>query len=409
MNKILIIFKHEFKQITKGKVFLLMTLLGPILFGALMIVPSYFAIKSSEPEENAIIAVYCKDSDVLESLQTILVRENLKVKNVLSIPEGKELVITEKCKGFAIIPGNIISANSLDYYSSTGTDFQYSEVVEKALQEYVYNLKKTELGLSLKDSKWLTEKIILNSKKLSDNGDIDDSSFESVLIVSMVISVLIMMTVLIYGLSAARSVLAEKTTKTVEILLSSVKPFKILLGKVLGAGAAGLLQFSVWIIMALIVLKVAIPYMDIDIPLDLFSLKNIIFIFIFFLLGFFFYIFIYAAIGANVENEQNLGQMQIPLQLILMMPMMISTAIISNPNGTLAKVLSYIPFSSPSVMSIRMMIDSPGNLNIIISMVILLVSLILVLLGSAKLFKIGLLTKGKKINLIQLIKRLFMK
>ncbi len=409
MNKLFIIFKHEFKQITKGKVFIIMTLLGPILFGAITIIPSYFAIKSSEPEENAVIAVYGEEVQVLNRLEELLLKKDLILQRVYSIDEGKQLVIDEKCKGFAIIPNNIIMVESLDYYSSTGTDFQYSEEVEKGLRAYVYSLKKTELGLSIKDSEWLSKRININSKKLSDDGEVDDSSFESVLIVSMVISILIMMTVLIYGLSAARSVLAEKTTKTIEILLSSVKPFKILLGKVLGAGIAGLLQFSVWIIMALIVVKFALPYIDLDIPMDLFSTQNIISIFIFFLLGFFFYIFIYAAIGANVENEQNLGQVQIPLQLVLMMPMMISTAIISNPNGALAKFLSYLPFTSPSVMSIRMMIDSPGTLMVSISMGILLLSLILVLFGSAKLFKIGILTKGKKINFLQFVKRLIQK
>lgn len=409
MNKLFIIFKHEFKQITKGKVFIIMTLLGPLLFGALTIIPSYFAIKSSEPEEDAIIAVYGREDEVVKRLEELLIKEKLKVIRVYSEEEGKQLVIDETSKGFTIIPSNIVSAEFLDYYSSTGTDFQYSNIVQKALREYIYSLKKNELGLSTKESKWLSDKIILNSKKLSDNGDVDDSSYESVLIIGMVFSILIMMTVLIYGMSAAKSVLAEKTTKTIEILLSTVKPFKILLGKVLGAGLAGLLQFSVWMIMALIIAKFVIPYMNISIPQDIFSTQNIFSISIFFLLGFFFYIFIYAAVGANVENEQNLGQVQIPLQLFLMMPMMISTAIISNPNGALAKFLSYFPFTSSSVMSIRVLIDSPGTPMVLVSMGILLLSLGLVLFGSAKLFKIGLLTKGKKINFIQLVKRLFQK
>ncbi len=122
-----------------------------------------------------------------------------------------------------------------------------------------------------------------------------------------------------------------------------------------------------------------------------------------------FYLFIYGALGANVENEQNLGQVQMPIQLFLMIPMIISSTIIANPNGMFTKVLSYIPFTSPTVMTARLLIDPPGTLSIVISLLILVSSLVLVLLGSAKLFKIGILTAGKKTNIIQVIGYLFRK
>ncbi|QEN05132.1 ABC transporter permease [Thiospirochaeta perfilievii] len=407
MKKLYIIFKHEFREITKGKMFIIMTFLGPILFGAITVIPSYIAIKSSEPESNAVIAIQSmEDETILNRIESDLLDKDLKVIRVSSEREGMNLVINEVVKGFVILPKNLITTKSLTYYSSTGTDFQYSNEIKDVINDYLYKLKLEKLDISEKDSKWLLDEIRILSKKVSDNGDVDDSSYESVLIVGMVISILIMMTSLIYGLSVARSILGERTNKTIEILLSSVKPFIILLGKVLGAGLAGLLQFFVWMLMATMVGKFVIPMMDLGINITIFTPINLFFIFLYFILGFFFYLFIYAAIGANVENEQNLGQVQIPLQLVLMTPMIISGGIISNPNGLLARVLSYIPFTSSSVMSVRLLIDSPGNMNIVISIAILLTSLILVLLGSAKLFKIGILTRGVKSNFIQILKRL---
>lgn len=409
MNKVLIIFKHEFKQITKGKVFLIMTLLGPLLFAAFSIIPSYFAMKSSETQKDAKIAIYAQDEILVKYIEENLLKQNLQILVAKDLEDGKSLVLQEKSKGFAVIPKDIINADVIDYYSTTGTDFQYSNEVEKVIQNYVNRAKKQELGLSIKESDWLAARIGVNNYKISDNGDVDDSNFESILIISIIISALIMMTVLIYGLSAARAVLSEKTSKTVELLLSSVRPIQILIGKVLGAGSAGLLQFSAWILMAILAVKFLTPYIDVKIPTNIFTLQILTSIFIYFIFGVLFYMFIYAAIGANVENEQNFTQAQIPLQLILMLPFMLSSSIISNPNSSLAVFLSYLPFTSPTIMPIRILVDNPGPLKVIISMVILLLSLCVVLYGSAKLFKIGLLIKGKKTNFIQIILRLFQK
>ncbi|MGL1890785.1 MAG: ABC transporter permease [Spirochaetaceae bacterium] len=409
MNKLLIIFKHEFRQITKGKLFILMTLLAPLFFIGLIVIIGFVSNSSQKTEENASIAIYCQNEEIISSLKSTLIEEGLNIIVVENEKKGKELVIQEECKGFTYIPDDIMSISSIKYYSSTGTDFQYSKIVLNAVRDFVFNQKKLQLGLSLKESNWLSEKIDMKSLKLSDDGSTDDSNFQGILIVVMAISFLIMITVVVYGISAARSVLTDKASKTIEMLLSSVDPYKILLGKVLGSGLAGLLQFSIWMTMAALAIKLILPLIKLEIPLGFLTTGNIISIFILFILGFFFYLFIYGAMGANVENEQNLGQLQIPLQMVLMIPWMLNTSIISNPNSTMAKVLSYIPFTSPTVMTTRVLIDSPGIPMVILSMSILLGSLILVLFASAKLFKIGLLTKGKKINFIQFIGYLFKK
>ncbi len=406
MKKVFIIFKHEFKEITKGKMFLIMTFLGPLLFGAITILPSYLAMKSFKTESNSSIAVLVNDTNIFNYANEMLQTKELSLVRVETEDEGKDLVIKEKAKGYISIPDNIMEKKSINYFSSTGTDFQYSNEVEKVLRDYIYGIKIKTLGLSSKDSKWLSDSLEIKSMKLTDSGDVDDSDYESVLFISMAMSILIMMTVIIYGISTGRSVLSEKTNKTIEILLSSVKPFQILLGKVLGSGAAGLLQFTVWISMAVAVLKLVIPVMKIDIPDSILVPSNLVIIVIYFILGFFFYLFIYAAIGANVENEQNLGQVQIPMQLLIMAPIMMSSALISNPNGIISKVFSYLPFTSPTVMNTRVLIDSPGILMVIVSMLILLASLVIVLFGSAKIFRVGILTKGQKVNLVQLLKYL---
>lgn len=401
MNKLKLIIKHEFRQITRGKVFILMTLLGPLLMGAFMILPTYFAQKGFETQQDTQIAIFSRDNALTSTLQKGLEEKQMKLLVVDGAAEGKESVLNGDSIGFVVVN------NDIQYYSTTGTDLQYSSIVERLINNHRHDQKLKELGISEKDSKWLNEKLEIKNFKLDDNGEVNDSSFETVLYLVMIMAMLIVMTSLLYGINAARSILTEKTSKTIEMLLSSTEPNTILLGKVMGTGLAGIIQFGVWFLMAYILMDFIVPLLEFDISMVDISGTQFLPIFILFVLGITQVIFVYASFGAVIETEQQLGQVQIPIQMILMIPIFVISSIIGSPNSMLAKVLSYIPITSPTVMTARILIDSPSFPMIILSIVILVGSLLLSLIFSSKVFRIGIINKGTSKNIADVVKLFF--
>lgn len=401
MNKLKLIIKHEFRQITRGKVFILMTLLGPLLMGAFMILPTYFAQKGFETQQDTQIAIFSRDNALTSTLQKGLEEKQMKLLVVDGAAEGKVSVLNGDSIGFVVVN------NDIQYYSTTGTDLQYSSIVERLINNHRHDQKLKELGISEKDSKWLNEELEIKSFKLDDNGEINDSSFETVLYLVMIMAMLIVMTSLLYGINAARSILTEKTSKTIEMLLSSTEPNTILLGKVMGTGLAGIIQFGVWFLMAYILMDFIVPLLEFDISMVDISGTQFLPIFILFVLGITQVIFVYASFGAVIETEQQLGQVQIPIQMILMIPIFVISSIIGSPNSMLAKVLSYIPITSPTVMTARILIDSPSFPMIILSIVILVGSLLLSLIFSSKVFRIGIINKGTSKNIADVVKLFF--
>lgn len=409
MNKLFLIVKHEFKQISKTKMFIIMTSLGPILFAAFAIIPGYIAVKAMDTEKDSYISIYCEDLDLISYIEDELKNDDINVLVAKNIDQGKESTLNKKSKGFAVIPSNVNEPGTVKYYSETGTDFQYSEQIMDAVNDYVYKMKLGKLGLSKTDSQWLTEGYELKSFKISENGNVDDSDYMSVMIITMAISILIMMIVLTYGITASRSVISEKTSKTIEILLSSVDSNTIMLGKVFGASIAGFIQFTVWFLIASLFIKLGLPLIDADITVVAISAPQFILIFAMFIATFFIYIFIYVSFGAGAENEQALGQIQIPMQLMLMLPMILNTSLIQNPNSPITVALSYIPFTSAIVMSTRLLINSPGLLMVLLSLAIQLITLVGAIIFSGKIFSISILRKGKTLNMIELFKLFFKK
>lgn len=407
MNKLISIIKHEFRQIARGKIFLIMTLLGPVLFGAMIFLPAYFAVQASEVQENTAISVYSENPEFIEILKERIQDSGLILHKAATEEEGKEMVISGKSAGFLSLPSDLTQTESVMYYSSTGTDYQNANELEDGIRGYVDELKGNQLGLSAEEQLWLLNKVHVETLQLADDGTTSSSGFESAYFIITALAVLIMMTVLIYGMTSARSVIAEKSSKTIELLLSSVPPQTIMLGKALGAGLAGLLQFSVWMLMGWLAAAYASDAMPIS-P-GLLTPANLLILFVLFSLGFFFYILMYTAVGANTENEQNLGQAGMPLQICMMVPLITLSGIIANPDGTFATVLSYIPFTAPTAMGCRLLINSPGPGAIALSMGILALSLVVVLKVSSDVFKLGILHKGKSIPLPQLLKSLMKK
>ncbi len=426
MKNIFLITKREYLTQVKKKSFVILTLLAPILmigFAALIA----FMFKANESsstfnvvDKSGLFVGNLKNTDQIKYVFVPAVNEKslvatLKdmngIEGLLIIPELKDHNYDEVQKGSKLLINKKIG-------------FDTKLKVSNDLSKIIRKEKIKMLGISEDQMKNLDQNFELNTQNVVDKNSSDsDLSFSVKSILAMVMMYAVFMFIIIYGVRVMRSVLEEKNNRVVEIIISSVKPFELMMGKILGVTLVALTQFSIWITMSVIgalflntgfsALKDQIPggekttemvqnfdlqqtaaevshiLLDMNVPL-------IIGVFIiFFLLGYIFYSSMYAAIGSAVDNETETQQFTMFAIIPLMLGMYGSFTIMKNPEGPLGFWLSMVPFTSPVAMIARIPFGVP-IWQIALSVGLLLISTVLMIFIAGKVYRVGILMYGNK-------------
>ena len=225
----------------------------------------------------------------------------------------------------------------------------------------------------------------------------------TVIFTVLAFTMMLYMTILLYGQAIGRSVLNEKLSKTVEIMLSSVSPQELLVGKIIGKAAASMLQYAIWILMAVGFLNLIGPLVNVEINLAG-GITTYFYLVGFFLLAFLLYSTVYAALGAASEDETHLAQLAWPVIVFLVIPMVTLGSIATNPDSVFPRVLSIFPLTAPIVMFQRLLIGSPAPWEVAVSLGLLIGSIIAIAMLAAKIFRIGILMTGKRFTLGEIAK-----
>lgn len=426
MKNIFLITKREYLTQVKKKSFVLLTLLAPILmigFGVLIA----FMFKANETTNT--FNVVDKSGLFVGKLES-----TKKIKYVF-VPAVNEQSLVATLKDMDGIEGLLVIPELKDQnYDALQKEtkllinkkigFDTKMKVTSDLSKIVRKEKIKTLGISEDQMKNLDENFDLNTQNVVDNITTDnDLSFGVKSGLAMVLMYAVFMFIIIYGVRVMRSVLEEKNNRVVEIIISSVKPFELMMGKILGVTLVALTQFSIWITMSVIgalflntgfgAMKDQIPGGDQStemlqkfdvtkiaaevshILLDM-NVALIIGVFIvFFLLGYVFYSSMYAAIGSAVDNETETQQFTLFAIIPLMLGMYGSFTIMNNPDGPLGFWLSIIPFTSPVAMIARIPFGVP-LWQILLSVSLLLVATLLMIYIAAKVYRVGILMYGNK-------------
>ncbi|WP_027377793.1 ABC transporter permease [Kaistella palustris] len=434
MKNIFLITKREYLTQVKKKSFVILTLLAPVLmvaFGALIA----FMFKANESSNT--FNVVDKSGLFLGNLKS-----DKAVKYVF-VPRENERALTSTLKDMTGIEGLLIIPELKDnnfedleknskLLLNKKIGFDTKSKVAADLSKVIKKEKIKTLGISETELANLDKGFQLNTQNVVDNnkGDSDlDFGVKSGL--SMVLMYAVFMFIIIYGVRVMRSVLEEKNNRVVEIIISSVKPFELMMGKILGVTLVAVTQFSIWITMSVIgalFLNTGFSAMQKQMPggeqsaemLQKFDIKQtamevshilldmnfplIIFVFIvFFLLGYIFYSSMYAAIGSAVDNETETQQFTLFAIIPLMLGMYGSFTIMNNPEGPLGFWLSIIPFTSPVAMIARIPFGVPAW-QIALSMILLVISTLLMIFLAAKIYRVGILMYGNKASAKELWK-----
>jgi len=425
MNKILLILQREYLQIVKTKLFIISTLLTPVFMVAIMVIPMLLMqFRTGKPEKIAIV----DNSDLMiyEELNEKLNSEEFKPGyevhreeyNLYELPRGleqlKNQVLSRELDGFLVIEKDILDTGSISYYSKNVSNINTQGNIKNIANEIIRIKRFRMLDLDIADEvleKYL-DPVSMQVIRVSKEGETVDKG--QGFIISYIFVLLIYMTILMYGVSVLRGVIQEKSSRVIELIISNVKPFQLLMGKILGIGLVGLTQYAVWLVLGLLLmnntdtLSGQLGFSPVEGGFDPSMIKIPFSVFayfaIFFILGYFLYSTLYAAVGSMVDNEQEANNLQTPLIMFLVVPIIIMPMIMQNPDSLISVVLSLFPFFSPMLMFLRINVSQPPFYQILLSIGLMLASIVLCTWLVAKIYRVGILMYGKKANLKDIVR-----
>ncbi|WP_394421900.1 ABC transporter permease [Tenacibaculum mesophilum] len=426
MKRLRLIIEREFIAKVRNKSFIVMTFLSPLLMigmGALV----FFLMKKNDEKVKKI--VYVDESgmfskDIFKDSKTVKYEDF----TALGIEDSKKKVEDGDYYGALYIPKQDsleMLAKSIEFFSKDSPSMSIMESLEDKIDKELRHKKLTSFGIDIAHIE--ESKIASEIKMLNFSGEKSSKLINGLKIgVGAIAGYLLMMFVMIYGTSVMRSVIEEKTSRIIEVIVSSVKPFQLMLGKIIGNASAGLLQFFIWGILFLVFSLVASSFFGVDmmemqsakvspeqmeaiqqtaankgemIVQEIFRLPlvKMFFLFIFYFLGgYMLYSSLFAAVGAAVDNETDTQQFMMPIMLPLILAVYVGFAtVINDPHGPVSVIFSYIPFTSPIVMLMRIPFGVAWW-EIAISMLLLILTFMVIVWIAAKIYRVGILMYGKK-------------
>jgi len=433
MNKLSLIIKREYLAKVRNKSFVIMTFLSPILMVGMIVLVAY--LTKVNDSQKRIIAVF-NESDYFSNDFNTTERTSYIFFKDLSLQAAKDSTLSLGFSGLLHIPNHSdleeVTQSSY-FYSKEAPNSTVLDPLEYIFEERLRQRRLIDIGVSTEEFTTINDRFEINIATFTGEQNLKGIN-EMKAFVGGGFGYLIMMFIIIYGGFVMRSVIEEKTSRIIEVIISSVKPFQLMLGKIIGTSLAGITQFAIWIISASLLLFVVFLVFGIDLtgltdqsvttpnpmnsisPLspapDTMQLYAIEFLeipwfmlislfLVYFILGYLIYSSIYAAIGAAVDNETDTQQFIFPIILPLMLAIYVGFfSVFSNPNGPIAVAFSLFPLTSPIVMLMRL----PGGIGeggvplwqVILSIVFLIVTFIAIVWLAAKIYRVGILMYGKK-------------
>jgi ABC-2 type transport system permease protein len=432
MNKVLLIIQREYLSRVKKKSFLLLTFLVPSLFIAMYAV--IFLIYKNGDNDAKQFKVLDKSGLFKNELKN---ESNVNFTYIdLDYETAKKEIRKEKDNFLLYIPADYMTTGNVEIIAEKKPGISVVGDIEKQMETILQNRKLIAAGIDTAVLKSSKTNIDINAKQLTDEGE-KDASIGASYVVGFLGAFLIYLSLFIYGAQVMRGVIEEKTNRIIEVIVSSVKPFQLMLGKILGIGAVGLTQFLLWIILStgLSALSASLFTKDIDKTkieqvakntsnpqinvetgtggfaqqffkaADTVNFPYIIGTFLFYFLGgYLLYSALFAAVGSAVDNETETQQFMLPITLPLIFTFILGmNVIVNNPDSPLSFWLSVIPFTSPIAMMIRIPFGVPVW-QLILSMVMLVVGFVFTTWVASRIYRVGILMYGKKVTYKELAK-----
>ena len=432
MRKILSVIKREYIQIVRTKGFIIGTILGPVFMLALIVVP--IIVSSASVEKQETIGVVDLTNEIFMELDKKLDHRDYRLKDgfrryVLEKFEAsagteelrhelRERVLKKELSAYIYIPEDVLEIGAresavrdsepeekkVEYVSEHTTDFEKLGALNRALNNVVFEKRLKREGLDPQKVAQYIKRVELQPIKITKKGEEEDTA--GTFMISYFLALIIYMAILIYGQVIMRGVIEEKSSRVVEVVLSSLRPFQLMMGKILGIGAVGLTQFSIWTLFGIGASVYSTSFIPAGADFSMPSIPAHVFVYfvVFFILGYFLFGTLFAAIGSMVNSEKEAQQLVMPVTMFLIIPIMLMIFIIRAPDSSLAVFLSFIPFFAPILMFLRITVLLPPFGQIGASIVILILTILLMVWITAKIYRVGILMYGKRPKFAEIVR-----
>ena len=411
LEKTWVIAKREYTSRVQSKSFWLTTLLLPVLMAALFVLPVLLISKSTSHLSAVIVdetgALGSRVAERLadsESPGASFARVDAEVVGVGADRETQRAaldrrLLDEEIDAWLWLDRAGLEENRVEYHARSVSNTLTQEVIEDALSDEVRRHRLTEAGYDPDTVDPLLSSIHLRTVKVSEEGSRAEAG-EAGFVLAYGLFFLLYMVLMIWGQQVLNGVLEEKTSRVVEVIVSSARPFDLMLGKLVGIGAAAFTQFALWMTTAVVLtapgLISAIASLPEDAGLPSLSIGQAVAIVAFFLLGFFVYSTLFAAVGASFNNMQEAQQLAwVPMSFIIL-PMLFFVPVINDTSGTLAVVTSLIPPFTPMLMPLRIAVEMPPLWQVGLGLALTSVFVYGMILLCGRIYRTGILMYGKK-------------
>ena len=436
MRKFWAVVKREYVQRVRTKMFILTTVLAPLIISLFVLAPALiFSIKAGGPVKIAVVdetgktyaSLYnalndADDSDKADALDSFQKQdaseglqqsvEERKANVVLEEvpPGGKSLnelrteldqrLRAKDLDGYLILPANLLSQGKAEFFGRNTGDLFTRRSLQKALNQAVREQRMKEAKIDVSIMRELSKPVALQSLKVGMTGEERDSGEGFILVFG--VGFIMYLTILMYGQVVLGAMIEEKETRIAEILFSSVKPFTLMTGKLVGVALVALTQLAIWgLATGFLVFYAAGAVSSSGTALSVPKIPAINFLYfvLFFLLGYFIYSTLYALIGSMVTTAQEGGQLAMPIILVLVVGFYLFYPVISSPDSSFAFWVSMFPFFAPITMLVRIVTQTPPFWEIALSLVIGWGSVALITWFSARIYRVGMLMYGKRASI----------
>jgi ABC-2 type transport system permease protein len=415
LRKLLAVIRREYLERVRSKWFLVATLFGPVVFGALMVLPGVMASRERGGADDARIIILDATGAGLGARVAAALAGGLgggggpapavRVVSPDDVAPAESLatraVVADSVKGYLVLDAATMAGTAARYAGSNTTAMFAMQRLERVVQREVLALRLAASGVDPEvGARLLATNVTVATERLSKRGR--GGSGQVNLFLGLAVAMLLYLTIFIYGLNVLRGVLEEKQTRVAEVVIASVPASRLLAGKVLGVGGVGLTQVVIWLAASVLLWRVRQPILarfgaagaPLALPDVTWGTGGVLLAF--FVLGFLFYAGLFAAVGATVNSEQEAQQAQMPVVLLLVSSIIFAQNILMAPDGGLSRVLSLLPFSAPIVMPLRMTVTTVPAADIALAIASVAAGAVAATWLAARIYRVGLLMYGKR-------------
>ncbi|HEY6293265.1 MAG TPA: ABC transporter permease [Terriglobia bacterium] len=416
MRKLWLVIKREYLTRVRTKAFIVGTIALPLFSIGILAIQIYTATRQTD--HTLKVAVVDDAGGLADAVAKGLNgklpngQPAFQVVQTLERPAASELddlrtqVQNGRLDAFLVVPEGATEGKAgAEFHTTNPGEITITDSIDRAVSDAVIAQRLHDRGVNVQDVGQLVKSVEVKLMKVSAQGETEEKG--QTFITAIIVGMILYITLIVYGVTTMRSVIEEKSSRVMEILVASVRPLHLLLGKILGVAAVGLTQYAIWVVLAGLVSAYGVTAAAMfrpgaSLPPIHMPWAVLASMMAFFLCGYFLYSSLYAAIGAMCSNDQEAQQLQTPVTLLIVAGFLLFNIILHDPNSTPSVVLSMIPFFAPILMVLRISMQTPPLWQIALSIAISILTTAGIVYFSARVYRVGVLMYGKRPSLVEL-------